>query len=435
MQRGPFVHSPASQTVVADARPVPWTPRPRPDWVSALNALGDRGGDLAALVPLDEASLLAAACESTGLDDFGDDAWREPFRLLLADLDGDAALNLLGRMLMRADLVRTLVNRLRMVETRRRHPEIDGLDVRAPIVITGMGRSGTSILHELLACDPGLRAPMTWEMLHPCATPGLDADADRDARIAAADAEWRFWEAVTPEYAAMHENRGDAPNECLLITMHEFASDYWAGGNWTPRYGRWLQRADFTSVYRAHRRFLQLLQWQAPGDEWVLKAPSHLSALPALFAVYPDAQVVITHRDPLRVLGSIVDLLDTLAWQRSDVTHHDAFVARMAGGYPLLWQAVAHQRDTGMVPDDQIVDVRYADLMADPHRTVAAIYERLGRDLPDAAVERMRALLAARPQGHRGRHDYSFEALGLDRDATRAAFADYQARYDVPSEV
>ena len=136
-----------------------WTPPPRPRWVRLLNQVGSNLGDEAALVPLDEASLLTTAQRLTGLDDYGDDAWREPFGILLADIDNEAQLNLTGRLLTRYDLVRSLAFRLRMAEAEKQHPEILDEQIREPIFITGLGRTGTSILHESMAQDPRLRAP------------------------------------------------------------------------------------------------------------------------------------------------------------------------------------------------------------------------------------------------------------------------------------
>ena len=238
-----------------------WSPKPRPDWVTGLNAFGRHLGSPRALVSLEESSLLDAARTAAGLEDFGDDGWRDGMRVFIAALEDEADLNLLGRIMARNEIVRALVNRLEVQRALECNPEILDEVIAAPLLIVGTGRSGTSILHELLAQDPAHRVARTWELLHPCPPPETATYAT-DPRVAAADQEYTFWHLVTPEYRTMHENGGDVPNEDPLIDMLEFASDHFMGSYPVPSYGRWLARADTAPVFRAHRRFLQLLQWR-----------------------------------------------------------------------------------------------------------------------------------------------------------------------------
>jgi hypothetical protein len=233
----------------------------------------------------------------------------------------------------------------------------------------------------------------------------------------------------------MHENGGDVPNEDPIGDMLEFASDHFMGSYNVPSYARWLARLDRAPVFRAHRRLFQLLQWRCGAQRWVLKSPSYLGQLPAFFAEYPDAYVVITHRDPFKVLPSLVDLMATLRWMHSDVVDVDAVVNAAVYGTAVAFDLVARWRDDGTIPDDRIVDVRYADLVADPWATVRRVYERTGSKLSDDTEQRMRAYLSARPRDRHGPHAYDFADTGLDIDDTRARFADYVARYDVPPEV
>jgi len=407
-----------------------WRPRPRPEWVQRLNAYADP----VAVVPLDPESLVASACAVAGLHDFGDDAWREGFAVFVRALEEEADLHLLGRLMARNEIVRTLVNRLQVVDTFARHPEIGDERVASPVLVTGTGRSGTSLLHELLAQDPAHRVARTWELLHPCPPPER-ASYDDDARIARADAEYTFWHDVVPEYRTMHENGGDVPNEDPLADMLEFASDHFMGSYHVPSYTRWLARVDLARVFAAHRRFLQLLQWRCPAQRWVLKSPSYLAKLPAFLAEYPDAFVVITHRDPLKVLPSLVDIMATLRWMHSDTVALEPVVKAAVHGTAIAFDLLARWRSDGTLPESRVVDVRYADLVADPWGTVGEVYARTGRPLTAAVEQRMRTYLAARPQGRHGRHAYDFADTGLDVDETRARFADYVARYDVPVEV
>ncbi len=411
-----------------------WSPKPRPDWVTELNAFGRHLGSPAALVPLDEASLLDAARTATGLDDFGDDGWRTPFGVFVRALEEEADLNLLGRIMARNEIVRALVNRLEVQSTLTLHPEILDERIDAPVLVVGTGRSGTSILHELLAQDPAHRVARTWELLHPCPPPER-ATYETDARIAAADQEYTFWHLVAPEYQTMHENGGDVPNEDPLIDMLEFASDHFMGSYPVASYGRWLARADLEPVFRAHRRVLQLLQWRCGSRRWVLKSPSYLAKLPAFFTQYPDAYVVLTHRDPLKVLPSLVSIMATLQWMHSDSVDVDAVVKSAVTGTAIVMDLVMRWRADGTLPDDRIIDVRFDDLVGDPWRTLRALYTRIGEELTVETEQRMRSYLEARPRERHGRHDYAFTDTGLDVAETRARFAEYQARYDVPSEL
>ena len=409
-----------------------WTPEPRPVWVEDLNRFGATAVNPSALVALDEASLLDAAVAETGLDDFGDDEWREPFGILLSDLEQEAELHLVGRILARTEILRSLVARLRMAETEKQHPEILEQPVEAPVFITGMGRTGTSILFELLAEDPDLRAPLGWELRYPSPPPEA-ATRNTDPRVAKGIVDTEMWVKVVPEFLAIHETTSGGPDECVVGMQHEFTSQVWSAPHRAPNYDAWLMGSGMTQGFRFHRRLLQHLQWRTPG-RWLLKAPTHLACLPTLFAEYPDARVIQTHRDPLKFMASTADMMATLRWQRSDRVDYDEYVEGIAFGFPFLLDMVIDQRETGVVPDVRFADVRFADLMQDHVGTITAIYDQLGIELTADAVERMRAYLAARPKDRHGAHTYRFEDLGLDRDETREKYAAYMNRFDIAEE-
>jgi hypothetical protein len=217
--------------------------------------------------------------------------------------------------------------------------------------------------------------------------------------------------------------------------MLQFASDHFMGSYPVPSYARWLAKADLEPAFRAHRRFLQLLQWRCRGERWVLKSPSYLAKLPSFFAEYPDAYVVLTHRDPLKVLPSLVSLMATLRWMHSDTVDVEAVVKTAVSGTALAMDSVMQWRDDGTLPDDRIIDVRFDDLVGAPWPTMRSVYERIGTPLSSDAEVRMRAYFDARPHDRHGRHEYAFADTGLDLDRTRARFAQYQARYDIPSEL
>ena len=405
----------------------------RPAWVDGVNALGANLGGAEHLVALDADSLLAAARAATGLDDFGDDGWREPFAVLTDALAREAKLNTVGRLLTRAELVRVLANRLRLVDLWKREPEILAGQVRAPIFIVGTARSGTSILHEVLGQDPRLRSPATWEIFYSVPPPEA-ATCATDARIAGTDHEVKLWHEVAPEYLTMHANAAVHPQECIFLMAHELASEHFSGVHDVPSYALWLATHDLTPSFRFHRRMLQTLQWRHPGERWLLKAPSHLTVLPALFAVYPDARVVFTHRDPAKTVPSTASLMATLRRMRRDHVDANAIAKLLVRGVAMGLEKMMAERASGATPDGQFVDLRYADLMRDPLAAVRAVYDRLDMTLPDDIADLMRAYLAAKPRGKHGEHRYRLEDFGLDRERLRRGYAAYCARFDVPAE-
>lgn len=411
-----------------------WSPPEAPTWVDRLDAHGAAVGGGEHLVSLDRDDLLATARASTGLDDFGGDSWRPHFDVLVAALRDEAHLTTLGRLVARTELVRALRQRLLLAARWSADPTILDEAIEAPVFVVGTGRSGTSILHELLALDPGNRVPLTWELLHPGEAVG---SPDEQARArAAGDAVHRAWGDLQPAYETMHHNAGDEPNECIFATMLEFLSDQWGGTYEIPTYSGHLVGADQTEAYQYHRRVLQTLQRRRPaGRGWVCKAPSHLSQLRTLFSVYPDARVVQLHRDPLRTVPSTVSLMGTIRSMRCERVDVDGLAPLISFGYALMLDDTMDARASGALPDDQFVDVRYADLMADPAATVLGIYEQLRRPAPADLAVSVTDHLARRPRGAHGEHRYSLADFGLDAATERARFARYQAHHDVPDEI
>jgi hypothetical protein len=352
---------------------------------------------------------------------------------LLNAFETEARLTTLGRIIARADIIRLLENRLRIIDTIKRHPEILERGIERPLFIIGLPRTGTTILHELLAQDPANRVPMTWEVMHPWPPPER-ATYDTDPRIAQVDKHFSGIDKILPGFQAVHPMGARLPQECVALTAHDFATMIYHTTHNVPSYQAWLEATDLRWVYASHRRQLQYLQWRCPGERWVLKSPGHLWALDALLAVYPDARIVHTHRDPLKVIASLTSLISMLRSMATD--HIDAlaiandWTARLARG---LEKAMA-VRARGLVKDEQVFDMPYSEFVGDEIGMIRRIYQHFGLALSADAEARMRRCLADNPQDKHGRHRYTLAESGLDPTVERRRFAAYQDRFRVPSE-
>ncbi len=409
-----------------------WTAPEQPLWLQTVN---QEGGyfNLQAVVPLDEASLIAHARQTTGLTDFGDDAWREPFSVLVKALEEEAQLTLMGRLMARNDIILWLSTRLQVTATLSANPEILEQEIEAPMVITGLPRSGTSILFELLAQDPDAGVPLTWEAMMPCPPPE-QATYETDPRIPVAHQLATQWSRVAPTFASMHEMGGTIPSECGQLMVGTFISDQIAALHQTPSYSMWCAKADYLPVYQYHKSILQILQWKNPRVRWLLKAPEHQVHLETLLAVYPDARIVQTHRDPIKCMASTTSLIGTLYSMRSDQPFNAELFENIIMGEATAQRLehVIEQRASGTVPAANIVDSRYQDLMDDPMACIERIYDHFDMTVSDEARTKMLAYLAGKPKGQFGKHEYAVDAK---RSEERALFRRYQQLYKVPDEL
>lgn len=408
-----------------------WTAPKRPRWAERLIAHAESVGGAERLVSLAAEELIETAERSTGLSDFGGEQWREHFSVLIHSLEEQSKLHLLGRVLVRTEILQALRNRLLLQQKWLREPALLEAELRAPVFVVGSPRSGTSILHELMAVDPAIRAPAMWEMMHPLSGPG---NADVGATISTSDRVTQFWHDLQPEYETMHANSGQLPNECIFITLHEFLSDHWSGNHVVPSFSAHMIASDQTNAYRFHKRFLQTLQAHGGPRRWLLKAPSHLFQLPTLFNVYPDARIIRTHRDPLKTLPSAINLLGTLRWMRCSEVDMSEAAIHMPAGYAHIFRQEIEKRASGALPNDRFIDVQFADLVRDPVGSVEAVYRELDWPLSEDTKARIGEYAAHKPKDSRGKHQYSLEQVGLDAERERERFAFYMEHHEVEPE-
>ncbi|MCB1631506.1 MAG: sulfotransferase [Pseudomonadales bacterium] len=404
------------------------------DWVRRLNYLGAAVGGAGRLLQLDADELIAEACAGSGLDDFGDAGWEEPFRRLVASLEKDVALHTLGRLLTRADLLRALRNRLFVTAAHRNDPTIAQRNITAPLLIAGQGRTGTSILFELLALDTRNRAPLAWEAASPVEPPAATLGGTV-TRGQIAETVNEFWVDIQPALSAAHEYRWDLPVECIRFLDSDFSTDWWAMlyGAWD--WLRWRAEARPRSAYPWHRSILQLLQGQDQHPRrWLLKSPAHLGALDQLLAQYPDLLIIHTHRDPLKSVPSTVSLSTLMRASRADGVDPALVAQLVVGGYSATLRKVIEERANGTIAADRIVDVHFQSLMKNPVTTIEAVYDRFGLSFHPAFADSIREYLQRKPRGRFGTHSYHPADYGLSEQGIRDAFRFYTDHYDIALE-
>lgn len=379
--------------------------------------------------PLVADALIDRAIAQTGLDTFDAPTFREGLDILLADANA-TGLSEAGHARMEASVVDLLATRLKTTDYLAKRPELLDRPIERPLFVFGIPRTGTTLLSNLLACDPARRSPLTWEIDDPV-PPATTETLKTDPRAVARLAQEAAMLAARPEMGKYYRNSAVYPNECIFFMAHDFKALALESRGVLPNYRDWLFSTDMTSAYTYHKRFLQLLQAEAPGV-WNLKMPSHSLWLDTIRQVYPDARFVWTHRDPFTAMGSFCSII-SLA--------HMGFMGRVEKDWVrdnCTYQAVEHAnrildyREAN--GEDSMVDVHYADLIADPIAAMRRLYAALGDDFTPEAEAAMRAWLDANPQGKFGKHDYKLDQYGLSVETLAPKFERYLSRYDVARE-
>jgi hypothetical protein len=411
-----------------------WQPAPRPEWVARLNDESDVF-NMRSAVPLDENSLLAEARKNTGLSDFGDDGWLQHFRVLLNAIEQEAKLNFMGRLLTRCEFINYLEIRLNLQDYFKRFPEIGDEVIKEPVMLLGHGRTGTTILHETLGVDPQFRIVKRWEALYPAPPPEASTYLT-DPRIAKADRFITVFDRITPEWKTMHKYGGELPVECAEYLYACFLSNVFVFAFQIPSYAKYVASQDPKYTILWHQRVLKFLQWKYRKEHWLLKNPIWIDLIPQVLDVYPDAKIVLTHRDPVVVADSFVNVMGTIFWWRTD----DPWAGGMLDDLVIPELRARAQNNLikwmqdGTLRPDYVTNVLYQDFVRNPEGTIRKIYADLKLTLTESALGRMLAYLNAKPKGKFGKFEY-----GRPDDAAlateRRVFREYQEYFKVPDEV
>jgi hypothetical protein len=378
--------------------------------------------------PVVVSDLLRNAEISTELDDWGpDQSFLPPLRKLVESMNETGHVDSVVRAFA-ANILELLCTRLRLTDDGKRHPEVLDLKIQRPIILIGLSRTGTTILHDLMSLDPSARCPLEWEAQQPWPAPEL-ATWTTDPRIAAVDKRLNQRLDAAPLLRTMHPWGATLPSDCLTMLAFHFTSPRFVASYCLDSYSDWLATERMVGQYETHKRVLQQLQWKGPQGRWTLKEPMHQLNLDLLFAAYPDACFVQTHRDPAKTIPSVASVLHT------SQTTNKPDRGRLETGHAarrLLGACIERSttvRSANSDLDSRILDVAYADTVRDPTGQVRRIHEHFDLQFSEEHTRRIAHHLASGGEASKGQHRYRAEDYGLDTEELLNSFPDYRARF------
>ena len=400
----------------------------QPRAVRAINTVGGLLSRVGVKASLDPDSMHKAAVRKHKLEDFGDTAYLEGLHQLVESLENEANLTTIGRISARQTMMTGLEHRLLLTDWRKHHPEVAEEKIERPIFVLGLPRTGTTVLFGMLAANPALRSPVSWEVTYPSPPPRPEERAN-DPRIATMRKQYDDLRRIAPGVDAIHPVGEFLPQECIAMHTIEFASYQHRVTFPVQSYFNWMRDNGIKGAYEAEYGFLQHLQSRDRRDRWLLKSPANLMWLDNLLEVFPDALIVHTHRDPAKVLPSVSSLYE-LFWNAvsHDVDSHEIGATQLDEWTWGLEQAMkARER----IPAERVIDVAFEETLTDPVGTMRRVYEHFDMEVTPAAEAGVQAYLEENSRDKHGTHTYDLAHFGLDRDEVHEQFADYIERFDV----
>ncbi len=403
----------------------------RPVPVRLLNWMGRAGVPKTYFGELDTEQMVARARAKTGLQDFGDEWLLAPLRTLVDAINAEAELNALGRAIQRTRIEGLLVAHLRVQAYIKAHPEIEDIALAPMIVIAGLQRTGTTTLHRLIASDPKMRALLAWEAMNPVPL-SVHPEADLALRHRQSQMAEKMLAYLSPEFFAVHPVEHDAPEEDVLILDQCFMSQSWEVLMNVPSFGKWLEEQEHRRAYEYFRRVLKILLGFGEGTHWVVKTPHHSEYLDLVLKVFPEATIVLTHRDPL---VSTASFLSMVAHGRG-VSSDRVDVHRIADQWVSKTERLMRRSIDARCRADpgRFIDVSYYDLLKDPVEQLRRIYDCAGIPLTQEALQAAQLTAKTNRQHRYGRHEYDLASFGLHKASLDRQLGFYREEYKIPYE-
>lgn len=403
----------------------------RPLLVSIFNRAGRLARRVGFNGELDVGKMIDAAKRKTGLSDFGDEWFLEPLDVLVRSINDEARLTPLGMRIQQSRIVSALSIRLRAERLLHVRPEIRDIRIGKVILIAGLQRTATTMLHRLIAADPGIRALRSWEALNPVPLPGERSGEPR-RRMRQARLATRAIRFLAPEFLAIHPIAYDAPEEDVLLLDTCFMSQAPEAAMHVPSYAMWLEQQDHARCYEYLLTLLKILHWQRPGECWVLKTPHHMEYLDVILDVIPEVHIVQTHRDPKQSIPSFLSMVAHGRGMLSDQVDPKEIGAHWMHKTLRMMKRSMDVRRTRR--DGVFVDASYYDLVIDPIGGLRRIYKAAGIDFTREAERDVMAVSGRNRKDRHGRHIYRSTDFGLD-DETIDEYCDfYRRKYRIPDE-
>lgn len=378
-------------------------------------------------INFDIEGVLEDARQKTGLNDFGGDDFKEGLQKLLSTYDNNGY-DEKGRKRSRRRVVDLLSARLRIEAAFKRHPEMHDIEIKRPMLLTGLPRTGTSALLNLLAADPAARPLKLWEGLNPDPVEGLK-EGEEDPRYLAMK---QFYEEMNKksDFKKIHHTTADTPEECIHLLNHTFQDVQFGVETMMEPYGSWFQQHNKRDSYLYYGELLKMLQWQRPGERWLLKSPCHLWALDTLVEMFPDCSIIITHRNPLECITSYASMMAAMMPGRKDLDK-----TKLG---PVVMEYLARKLEASLIArkkfgEERVVDIQFNDFVANPLATANKIYQYFELPMENEAKTAIESYASEHPMGQHGKHDYDLAEYGLNEDQILKRFGFYIDRFAIPT--